>query len=211
MKKDLSTEAKIIEAATQVFRAKGFSGCSSREIAKASGMNVALVNYYFRSKGQLFQLIFKTAMEDFIESMICAFSSEKSLEDKMRVVIEKEYEFLLTHPELPAFIINEMNRAEGCSLDHASFFEKIRSTGVFEQCVVAQAEGRMRQIDLLSVTLLIMSNCQYPVMAKNLLQGIHSISEEQYSENLELHKKHVTEMLISYLFPTQTKNDLNKK
>ena len=54
MSKDISTEAKIKEAAKRVFTNKGFSGCSSREIANEAGMNVALVNYYFTSKEQLF-------------------------------------------------------------------------------------------------------------------------------------------------------------
>jgi AcrR family transcriptional regulator len=80
MKKDQSTEEKIKEAARTVFLTKGFEGCSSREIAKAAGMNVALVNYYFRSKSQLFELIFKAALEDFMLSMIQVFSSDQSLE-----------------------------------------------------------------------------------------------------------------------------------
>ena len=54
MCKTSSTEEKIKEAAKRVFLGKGFSGCTSREIAKEAGMNVALVNYYFRSKNQLF-------------------------------------------------------------------------------------------------------------------------------------------------------------
>ena len=93
MKKDTTTEEKIKEAARTVFLTKGFEGCSSREIAKAAGMNVALVNYYFRSKSQLFQLIFKAAMEDFMESMIYVFNTDQPLEDKMRIFIEREYDF----------------------------------------------------------------------------------------------------------------------
>ena len=74
MSQDLSTELKIKEAAKRVFMAKGFDGCSTREIAKEAGMNVALVNYYFRSKGQLFKLIFQAALEDFMLAMIDVFS-----------------------------------------------------------------------------------------------------------------------------------------
>ena len=57
MESEKSTEEKIKEAAKAVFLTKGFEGCSSREIAGAAGMNVALVNYYFKSKGHLFQII----------------------------------------------------------------------------------------------------------------------------------------------------------
>jgi len=207
MKKDASTEEKIKEAARQVFMAKGFAGCSSREISKAAGMNVALVNYYFRSKSQLFQIIFETAMEDFVASMMTVFSSDQSIESKMRVFIEQEYEFLAKHPELPVFIITEMNRKEGCSIDHAAFYDKIAASGIFNECTQAQAAGKMRKINILSLTLLIMSNCQYPIMARSLMQGIHGLTEEEYTENLLIHKHNVTEMLVNYLFPINSKNN----
>ncbi|MFM7388296.1 MAG: TetR family transcriptional regulator [Bacteroidota bacterium] len=48
------TEQKIKDAALTVFIQKGFVNCTSREIAREAGMNVALVNYYFRSKSKLF-------------------------------------------------------------------------------------------------------------------------------------------------------------
>jgi AcrR family transcriptional regulator len=202
MKKDSTTEEKIKEAARQVFLTKGFAGCSSREIAKAAGENVALVNYYFRSKQQLFKLIFEAAMEDFILSMIQVFSSERSLIEKMRIFIEHEYAFLAKHPELPSFIVNEMNREDGCNIDHHATFQKVAQTGIFNECLIAQNEGRMRKVSLPTIPILIMSNCHYPIMAKNLFQTLHDLTDEQYVEILVEHQKNVTEMLIEYLFPT---------
>ena len=146
MKKDTTTEEKIKEAARTVFLTKGFEGCSSREIAKAAGMNVALVNYYFRSKSQLFQLIFKAAMEDFMESMIYVFSTDQPLEDKMRIFIEREFDFLAKHPELPNFIINEMNREEACSSnEHSEILEKIAETGIFNDCQKALGSDYLKE------------------------------------------------------------------
>lgn len=200
MKKDITTEEKIREAAKVVFHTKGFKGCTSREIAKAAGMNVALVNYYFRSKSKLFELIFAASMEDFMLSMVQVFGANLSLEEKIRIFIEREFEFLKAHPELPIFILNEMNRQEGCDLEEMQIFEKIASTGIFNECNKAQEEGKMRKMSILSITLLVMSNCQYPVMAKNLLQSIYKLSDDEYSEQLLLHKRFVTDMIIDYLF-----------
>lgn len=200
MKKDATTEEKIREAARQVFLAKGFDGCTSREIAKAAGENVALVNYYFRSKSQLFRIVFEAAMEDFVMSMISVFSSNRSLQDKMSIFIEKEYEFLEKHPELPNFILNEMNREDGCAIDHNALFEKVAATGIFEECIRAQKEGKMRQISIPSIPILIMSNCHYPVMARNLMKSLHGMTDEQYTENLKVHREHVKTMLVDFLF-----------
>jgi TetR/AcrR family transcriptional regulator len=201
MSKDTSTEEKIKEAARRVFISKGFSGCSSREIAKEAGMNVALVNYYFRSKNLLFKLIFDAALEDSMLAMLEVFAKDLDLESKLRIFIEREYDFLSKHPEIPGFIINELTR-EGCNYqEKRNIIKQIEETGVFEQALAAQAKGEMRKIDIISITLLIMSNCQYPFMARPLMQEIHSISNEQYEQQLVLHKQYVTEMVIQFLFP----------
>ena len=207
MKKDISTEQKIKDAARAVFIAKGFSGCSTREIAKASGMNVALVNYYFRSKSQLFQLIFNAAMEDFTNTMVEVFSCDFTLQEKMRILIEKEYEFLSQHPELPSFIIQETNRESNIAHDNFSFFQKISNTGIFQQCVEAQQRGEMREIDIFNLTLLILSNCHYPFMSRNMLKGMLKLDDYQLITSIEVHKKHVSNLLIAYLFPKNSNNE----
>jgi AcrR family transcriptional regulator len=207
MKKDISTEDKIREAARAVFIAKGFSGCSTREIAKASGMNVALVNYYFRSKSQLFQLIFNAAMEDFTNTMVEVFSRDLTLPEKMKILIEKEYEFLSQHPELPSFIIQETNRESDIAHDNFGFFQKISNTGIFQQCLEAQQRGEMREINIFNLTLLIISNCHYPFMSRNMLKGMLKLNDSQLIPNIEIHKKHVSDLLIAYLFPKISNNE----
>jgi AcrR family transcriptional regulator len=207
MKKDISTEQKIKEAARAVFITKGFSGCSTREIAKASGMNVALVNYYFRSKTQLFQLIFNAAMEDFTNTMVEVFSRDLSLKEKMRILIEKEYEFLSQHPELPAFIIQETNRESSITHDNFGFFQKISNTGIFQQCLEAQKRGEMREMNIFSLTLLILSNCHYPFMSRNMLKGMLKLEDSELKPNIELHKQYVSDLLINYLFPKKSNNE----
>ena len=75
MERDLSTETKIKEAAIRIFTAKGFNGCTSREIAKEAGINVALLNYYFKSKGQLFDIVIASVLNDFTFSLIDVLKS----------------------------------------------------------------------------------------------------------------------------------------
>ena len=53
----ISTEIRIKEAAHKVFLAKGFSAATVRDVAKEAETNVALVNYYFRSKKNLFNVV----------------------------------------------------------------------------------------------------------------------------------------------------------
>lgn len=203
MRKDLTTEAKIKEAAKRVFTNKGFAGCSSREIANEAGMNVALVNYYFRSKEQLFNVVFHAVMDEFMLSMKDVFRMKQPLETKVRLFIEREYEFITKHPDIPGFIVSEMNRCELGDTNKLFIMDEIAETGIFEEMHQAQANGDMRKLDLMSVTLLLMSNCHFPFIAKSLMQEIHQIDDEKYAQQVILHKQYVIEMLIGYLFPSK--------
>ncbi len=206
MKKDLSTEQKIKDAARKVFMTKGFSGCTTREIAKSVGINVALLNYYFRSKGKLFELILEAALSDFIEAMVEVFSMDLSLEDKTRMLIDKEFEFLRKHPELPLFIHAGLNQESDNNFDQSNFLGRLHQTGIFEQCEKAQEEGKMRKVNMINVTLLFMSNCHFPIMSKKLICGIYQMSDGEHDERLNEHQEIVKEMLINYLFPNTSKN-----
>jgi AcrR family transcriptional regulator len=206
MKKDLSTEQKIKDAARKVFMTKGFSGCTTREIAKSVGINVALLNYYFRSKGKLFELILEAALSDFIEAMVEVFSMDLSLEDKTRMLIDKEFEFLRKHPELPLFIHAGLNQESDNDFDQSNFLGRLHQTGIFEQCQKAQEEGKMRKVNMINVTLLFMSNCHFPIMSKKLICGIYQMSDSEHEERLNEHQEIVKEMLINYLFPNTLKN-----
>lgn len=201
MEKDLTTEAKIKEAATRVFIVKGFNGCSSREIAKEAGLNVALVNYHFQSKGHLFEVVVTTVMKEFIDSMMEIFKSDLPLISKTRIFIEKEYDFLTKHPDIPNFIINELGKKDKNFFERINIIDQIKDAKIFEEVYAAQEKGEVRKMDMTSIILLMMGNCHFPFMAKPMIQTIQSIDDKTYQNQLTLHKQYVTEMLVNYLFP----------
>jgi AcrR family transcriptional regulator len=55
----MSTDKKehIIDVALALFAEKGFEGTSIRDIAAKAGVNLAMVNYYFGSKENLFEIM----------------------------------------------------------------------------------------------------------------------------------------------------------
>lgn len=201
MEKDTSTELKIKEAATRVFISKGFNGCTSREIAKEAGMNVALVNYYFKSKGHLFEIVISSVIETFAESLFEVFKSDLPLVSKIRIFIEKEYDFLSNHPEIPSFIINELSKQEAHFFQTVGFSDAMKDAKIEAQVKEAQEKGEMRKINLVNIILLLMSNTHFPFISRPMIQSIHTIKEADYNTHLILHKQYVIDMLINYLFP----------
>ena len=58
-----NTKEKILKTATKLFAQKGYDGTSVREIARASGVNVALISYYWGGKKELFNGIINNIVE----------------------------------------------------------------------------------------------------------------------------------------------------
>ena len=67
---DPSTEEKIKNAARIIFHQKGYAGTKTRDIAEEAGINLALLNYYFRSKEKLFGIIMVESLQSFRLSMM---------------------------------------------------------------------------------------------------------------------------------------------
>ena len=65
-----NTEIKIKDAAKSLFLKKGYSATTTRDIARESDINLAMLNYYFRSKRRLFEIIMFETLYEFLSKMV---------------------------------------------------------------------------------------------------------------------------------------------
>ena len=166
-------------------------------------MNVALVNYYFRSKQQLFQVVFNAIMEEFLTGMIEVFSADISLEKKLSILIDREFEFYAQNPELPGFVLNEIGKNPTLADQNRAAFKRMEQTGVFQEAIDAQLSGKMRKLDMFDLTMLIMSNCQFPFISKSIMSSIMDIETEILNEKIMNYKHVVSSMLLNYIFKNE--------
>src|SRR5882762_9031481 len=104
-----SAEEKIKEAARKLFTQKGFAATRTRDIAEEAGINLALLNYYFRSKKKLFDIIILESLQGFAKSLMDIFNNDKtSLEIKIETFAERHIDLLIKNPGIPLFILSEL-------------------------------------------------------------------------------------------------------
>src|SRR3982751_3793794 len=108
-KVDASTEEKIKEAARKIFTQKGYAATRTRDIAEEAGLNLALLNYYFRSKEKLFDIIMLEKLQEFMTGIRALLSTETtSIEEKLTAIVSDYIDMLTKQPDLPLFIFTEL-------------------------------------------------------------------------------------------------------
>src|ERR1700753_2570520 len=107
--KETTTEERIKEAARKLFTQKGFAGTRTRDIAEEAGINLALLNYYFRSKQKLFDLVMMENFRNFLAGIKVNFQDPTmTMETRVEKIVVAYIDFLTDFPDLPLFILNEI-------------------------------------------------------------------------------------------------------
>ena len=109
-----NTEEKILSAAEMIFTDKGFAETRMRDIADKAGVNLALINYHFGSKDNLFAKVMLKYLTIFKDRIMSVMHDESTdLRTKIALISEGYCTMLREHPTLPTFIVNELERARG--------------------------------------------------------------------------------------------------
>jgi len=166
-KKD-STEEKILEAAKNVFIAKGMDGARMQEIADEAGINKALLHYYFRSKERLFEAIFGEIIKYAFPKITSIINSDEPIVNKIGQIVDAYIALLIKHPFIPAFILKEINR------DPSGLFKLIAKYGiktnyVWDKLVEAMDRGEIVRMDPRHLVVNIVSMCVFPFAARPVL------------------------------------------
>ena len=105
----VSAESRILAAAESEFLDKGLEGARTTSIAARAGVTHAMLHYYFRTKGQLFERIITSKIEELKDMLSIVFTIDKGdFVRGIRVVVERHFDFLASNPTLPHFMIKEI-------------------------------------------------------------------------------------------------------
>ena len=179
--KDISTEERIKAAARKVFHQKGFAGTRTRDIAEEAGINHAMLNYYFRSKEKLFEMVMMETMAQFFKGVNLMLNDENtSLDEKIDLIVSNYVDLLLKEPELPTFILNEVRPNPQAFVEQNPIKEALTHSVLTRQYAEAVARGEITEPNLMQAILNVIGLVIFPFIAKPILTSIVNIPEEQY-------------------------------
>ena len=188
--KDPTTEEKIKEAARKVFQKKGYAGTRTRDIADEAGVNLALLNYYFRSKEKLFDLIMGETMQLFFQSMKGLINNENTtLDEKLQDLTNRYIDLLSTQPELPIFILNEIQMNPKGLSERMGLQQVVIGSFILKQFRDDLNIKDIPDSALLQLIVNIIGMMVFPFIGKPLLKEIFNLSDEQFQAMMNDRKK----------------------
>ncbi|WP_423146436.1 TetR/AcrR family transcriptional regulator [Rubrolithibacter danxiaensis] len=199
----------ILDAAEKLFSEVGFSGASTRAIAAAAGVNMAMLNYYFGSKTGLYQAVLERRIQPFRQQLIDLNEEKISSWEKLNRCIELIIDRVvsnncfhrLVHYELSLEQRSEMKEFLTESLlKNANEVKKIIEEGI--------ENGSFRQVDVEMTVSTIFGTKNYITHSPNISSRFlnKNVQEEQIlvAEIKPRIKKHLKDLLKAYLNTNET-------
>lgn len=181
----LSTEEKFKEAARIVFTKKGYAATKTRDIAEQAGLNLALLNYYFRSKEKLFDIIMVEKVQQLFAFIWPALNNTNtSLNEKIDWISTNYIEMLVKNPDLPLFVLSEIrNNPEG--------FGKIikLDTYVMHSHFMKQLAEKKKDINPVQFFINFLGMMVFPFITQPIFKSTGAVKEEVYTQMIEDRKK----------------------
>ncbi|HET6991874.1 MAG TPA: TetR/AcrR family transcriptional regulator [Bacteroidia bacterium] len=191
-----SAEKKIVEAARKLFTEKGYHAIKTRDIAKEAGINLALLNYYFRSKEKLFEIIVKENISQFMKVIVEIVNDEKtSIETKIEMLVANYIDMLSINPNVPLFLVSHAKQND----QRMKLREKIMESFFMKQIQQAIKSGKIVKIDPTNLMMNIVSLTIFPFVARNVLQNNAGLTSEQFNALMLERKKMIPKWIGAML------------
>jgi AcrR family transcriptional regulator len=207
--RDGDTEQRILDAAHSVFMKTGTAGARMQQIARAAGVNSALLHYYFRSKDRLAEAVFHRAAAQLFPTVIGVLASDRPLAEKVTAVVEIELDRLSRTPYLPAYIISELAHhpqritqlisAMTGSQPEALGRKLIRVVG--EQIDEEVRARRMRPIAPQQFLVNLLSLCIFPFAARPMISALMGLDDKAFARFIRERRETLPAFFLNALRP----------
>ncbi len=195
------TERLIKEKAKILFFQKGFLNATTQEIADEAGINRALIHYYFRSREQMLEILLDETLQEKKDRVRGILASSLPFKEKIANYIDMVVDYGLKYPFLDNIIISEIaRRPEKVRLFCAR--DPFKSSDLIRQELDTEIKkGRIAAVSAEHFMVNLISLCNYPLLAKSVIQTIHGLSDTAYRKFLVERKRIIFHTIFNEEMP----------
>lgn len=178
----MDTKEKIKKAARKLFKEKGFSATTMRDIAAEASVNSALTNYHFQTKENLFSEIMKDIIITFRTGLEEILNDEKTtINEKIRKIVDNYMDMLEEEPLLPLFMFSEIQKSSLFITEVLKPHELFLDTN-FESQI---KEKGVSEENLAHLFINILALIVGPFVGHSILSQIYTDNQNQWEELLK--------------------------
>jgi TetR/AcrR family transcriptional regulator len=198
-KRSDKTRAAILATATRIFAEDGLAGARTDAIAKAAGVNKALLYYYFKSKEDLYEAVVEEHFRTFNQRALELLGSDAPAPDVLLHYVGFHFDFISAHrqaaPLFQQFMMAGGKRAERLI---RKYFRP-RSEAVAKLLERGVRSGEFRRTDLFHTSVSIISLIVFYFSAAPVLQLLGHPNTHS-PENLKVRRREVLDFIRHALF-----------
>lgn len=181
---NISTEEKIKEAARKVFTQKGYAATRTRDIAEEAGINLALLNYYFRSKEKLFHQVMAEKMQELFGVLLPLVTDpDTRLEIKLELIAQNYINTIGKNPDLPLFVLSEIRTHPG------AFLKGFQIRKVLSSALVSQLKEKNPELHPLHFIMNLLGLIVFPFIARPVFREAGVVDDEAFNKLMEERKQ----------------------
>lgn len=166
----------LLDAAEQGFGEHGYAATSIRAVAEQAGVNSALVHYYFGNKRGLLIAVLDRALEPAASAIaqLRGQQTEGQREPGLEAITDLLLDVFDRHPNLPRLVVREVLLSAGELRELFLQRYAARLGGSLVPVIARQRENGAihAQLEAPLVTLMILSLCLFPVVARPLAEQV---------------------------------------
>jgi hypothetical protein len=203
MKKGIpeGTEERILAAARKVFLKKGYAAARTRDIAEESGINLALLNYYFKSKEKLFAIVMQEKMLHFMGGVFLIVNDPStSFNEKVKLIASQYVDNLLAMPELPLFVLSEIRNHPDKMVKMLKKENVFMESVLMKQYAVLLKQKKVKKLHPVQLLANIVGLSVFPFVAAPVLTRLGNLKEEEYRELMIERKQLIPEWIASMIY-----------
>ncbi len=194
-------ENKIIDAARAVFIERGYAETSMSEIAARVGINRPVLHYYFRTKDKMFQAVFGSIISYVVPKVFNALMhKEKSIEERIEIIIDAYYAVFLENPRLPMFLLRELNRNPELLIDT---LQELNVSDTVRNALASlreeMNEGKLNRVPLQFIFYNFYSLISFPFLTMDIASKVFGNDKEQFETMLTAWKQNIIAQMRNLL------------
>jgi len=171
-----SVEEKIIYATVDCIETYGIPGATNRRIAQVAGVNIAAINYYFRSKETLIQRVMEITLKNAFDLSTLSPMPGVSAQERCIAVLMHITQGGLNYPGLTrAYFYNLLVQGQYDALlvEHVNrFIDNLAADMLDRGCALLQDELKLALIQIFSAVIM-------AILAPTLFAQQHGIHLDQ--------------------------------